>query len=88
MGVLAGLASIILSITLYAYNQDQKNLDYKITTETNERKAADVEIINNAEKLIIEHERTDAARYSAIKENLDKQYKMIEFLYQREMNKK
>lgn len=45
MGVLAGLASIILSVTLYAYRSDQHNIIEKIEIEKTQRIEYDNHII-------------------------------------------
>jgi hypothetical protein len=47
MGVLAGLASIILSITLYAYKSDQNNIETQIELEKEQRIKSDEEIKSN-----------------------------------------
>jgi hypothetical protein len=43
--------------------------------------------IEYTDKTLQKHEKEAADKFESIKDNLDKQYEMIEFIYQRELNK-
>ena len=51
MGVLATLATLILSVTLYAYSSDQTNTNEKIDTEIKDREKADLQLKKDIEKV-------------------------------------
>lgn len=57
MGVLAALASIILSITLYAYKSDFNHVEERIIVESAQRKKADELIRINIKETMMDHEK-------------------------------
>ena len=74
MGVLAGLASIILSITLYAYKSDQNHIEKLIEAETEQRIETDknikdsvVKAVDHADDIMEAHIKQEAIEREIIK---------------------
>jgi len=81
MGVLAGLASIILSVTLYAYKSDQNNIETQIRLEKEQRiesekniKDSVVKAIEHCDDIMEAHKKEEAIE----REQLRAQYTQIQ----------
>jgi hypothetical protein len=68
MGVLATLATLVLSVTLYAYRSDQSKTDEKINTETIERKESDTELKQEIKETMLDHEKLHESDRNMLKQ--------------------